>query len=333
VTLGRRSMIRTTLLGASAFGACAAPPAGQSLQRLPDTSRPPERSAVAVVVVSEHGTLREAVTEVVRRAGGLSFIRPGQTVLVKPAVNSGNPYPATADPETVLTLVRLVQQAGGVPTVADRTMFLRSTAEAFRRTGILDAARQAGIPCLPLDDAATVRVAHPLAAHWSGGRVEIYRPVAEAAHVIDVCTPRTHRLGVFTMALKNLVGVVAGSARPAMHLGAGFEARLAEISLVVRPSLVVLDARQGFGDGGPDHGDVVRPGVMVAGTDPVAVDAVGLALLRLAGANPAVAGRSIWRIPQLARAVEIGAGVASASAIRLVGMGPDAEARLRAQMA
>lgn len=334
MTLGRRSLLRASLLGVSALGACAAPPAaGQSLHRFPDAPRRPERSAVAVARASDHATLREAIAEVVRRAGGLSFIRPGQRVLIKPAVNSGNPYPATVDPETVLALARLVQQAGGAPEVADRTMFLRSTAEAFRRTGILEAARQAAIPCLPLDHAPTVTVAHPLAAHWSGRRIEIYRAAAEADHVIDVCTPRTHHLAVFTMALKNMVGVVAGSARPAMHLGRGFEARLAEITLVARPSLVLLDARMGFGDGGPDRGDVVRPGVLVAGTDPVAVDAVGLACLRLAGANPAVAGRSIWRIPQLARAAELGVGVGSASAIQLVGVDPEAEARLRAEMA
>jgi uncharacterized protein (DUF362 family) len=182
-------------------------------------------------------SLAAAVEEVIRLAGGLSFIRAGDSVLLKPAVNSGRPYPATTDPEVVHVMAKLVQAVGGRPFVADRTMFLRSTKAAFEQTGILEAARAAGIPCLALEDEDVVAVRHPLAAHWPERTVEIYRPVAEADHVIDLCTPRTHRLGGFTMAMKNLVGVVSGAARPGMHLGPGFQERLAEIAIWRIPQL------------------------------------------------------------------------------------------------
>ena len=212
-------------------------------------------------------------------------------------------------------------------------MFLRSTKAAFEQTGILDAARATGIPCLALEDEDVVAVRHPLAVHWPESTVEIYRPVAEADHVIDLCTPRTHRLGGFTMAMKNLVGVVSGAARPGMHLGPGFQERLAEISLVVKPALVVLDGRLGFSDGGPDQGALCRPGVVAAGSDPLAVDAVGIAHLRLAGTNATLGSGSIWRIPQLRRAAGIGVGAASADRIRIVGLAPDASSRIRRELA
>jgi len=63
---------------------------------------------------------------------------------------------------------------------------------------------------------------------------------------------------------------------------------------------------------------VARPGVILAGTDRVAVDAVGVALLRLLGTTPAVAAGSIWQLEQIRRAVEVGLGVASAAQIELV---------------
>ncbi len=108
---------------------------------------------------------------------------------------------------------------------------------------------------------------------------------------------------------------------------------MAEINLVTRPSLIVLDGREGFTDGGPDAGDLARPGVIAAGSDPVAIDAVGLAYLRLEGANEAIGEGSIWTIPMMKRAVEIGLGVGSGPAIALNGVDPAAEASLRAQLA
>ena len=100
-----------------------------------------------------------------------------------------------------------------------------------------------------------------------------------ADHIINLCTPRTHALGDFTMSMKNNVGVVNGFSRLRMHVPWGLKERLAEINLVVRPSLILMDGRQGFTDGGPDSGDLAHPGFIAAGSDPVAIDAVAAAWL------------------------------------------------------
>lgn len=334
--LGRRRFLASALAGSALApfgGAWASRPRAVGKHVLPDAPFPRAESTVAVVRSAAFGTLREAVTEAIRLVGGLGFIRPGDRVLLKPAVNSGNPYPATTDPEVVSIVAALVVAAGGRPFVADRTMFLRSTRAALEKTRILDAARAVGTPCLALEDEDAVALAHPLAAHWPDRAVPIYRSAAEADHVVNLCTPRTHHLAGFTMSMKNCVGVVAGSARPRMHLGAGFRERLAEISAVFRPSLAVLDARLGFADGGPDEGALVRPGFVAAATDPLALDAVGLAFLRIEGTNDAIGRGSIWRIPVMQRAREIGVGATDAGYIRIVGVPPDVEARLRRELA
>lgn len=333
----RRAFLKGLVGGAVALGAtgCATTRSGSgaAVQKLPEIAKPPLFSQVAVVTPSAWPSLKVAVREVIARAGGLGFIRRDQKVLIKPAVNSPRAYPATADPEVVFEVAQLVLEAGGIPVIADRTMFLRSTAAAFRALGFDEAAHLARIRCLPLDDAQAVSIAHPLATHWSDGAVPIYRPVATADHLINVCTPRTHRLGDFTMAMKNNVGVVHGSARVGMHLPGGLKDRLAEISLVVRPALVVMDGRKGFTDGGPDEGDLARLDFLAASTDPLAIDAVGLGHLRLAGANAAISSGSIWDLPMIKRAREIGVGVGSGAQIRFVGLAAEEEVRLRKQLA
>jgi uncharacterized protein (DUF362 family) len=347
-TLDRRRFLKRSLSGVSALaaGSClagerrahSAEGAGKiaALARrhcLPDRPAPPAESRVAVARAGDSPSHRAAVRRAVALAGGMEFIRPGETVLLKPALNSSNRYPATTDPETVGIVAELVKEVGGEPFVADRTMFLRSTETAFRETAIADAAAQAGIPCRALEDEDSVPIGHPLAKHWRNNAIRIYAPVVEADHIINLCTPRTHMLGDFTMSMKNNVGVVSTVARLAMHIPWGLKERLAEINLVTRPSLIVMDGREGFTDGGPDAGDLARPGFIAAGTDPVAMDAVGLAYLRLEGANEAIGEGSIWAIPMMKRAVEVGVGVGSGRAIALLGIDPATEASLRAQLA
>ncbi len=328
----RREVLRG-IVSAAAFGVpgcrLAAPISGRAVVG-PTTAT--AGSLVALVQPSRFPTLASAVREVVARAGGLGFVGEGDTVLIKPAVNSARPYPATADPEVALELARMVQQAGGVPLIADRTVFTGSTARQFHKLGYDEVAHQAGISCRPLDHEHVVAVNHERATSW-GGVVPIYRPVVEARHLINLCTPRTHRVGDFTMALKNWVGTVDAGSRLSMHLPGGFKQRVAEISLVVRPKLVLMDGRQGFTDGGPDSGDLARLDFLAAAADPVAIDAVGLAHLRRAGANERISAGSIWALPVLKRAVELGLGATGPTQIVLDGVSAEEEATLRRELA
>ncbi len=93
---------------------------------------------------------------------------------------------------------------------------------------------------------------------------------------------------------------------------------IAELNTGYRPDLIVLDGVAAFTDGGPSRGQLKAGNVMIAGSDRVAVDAVGVAMLKLLGANAAIMGRKIFEQQQIARAVELKLGVESADAIDLV---------------
>jgi uncharacterized protein (DUF362 family) len=93
---------------------------------------------------------------------------------------------------------------------------------------------------------------------------------------------------------------------------------IAEINAAYKPALVVLDGVEAFVNGGPDTGKNVPAQVILAGTDRIAIDAVGVALLRYYGTTPEVSRGSIFEQDQIARAVELKLGVSGPEQIELV---------------
>ena len=93
---------------------------------------------------------------------------------------------------------------------------------------------------------------------------------------------------------------------------------IAELNQGYKPQLIVMDGVEAFTDGGPSRGTLNQANVVIAGTDRVAVDAVGLAVLKELGSNDAIMGTPIFQQEQMARAVEVGLGVSGPDQIELV---------------
>ena len=89
--------------------------------------------------------------------------------------------------------------------------------------------------------------------------------------------------------------------------------------------LLVLDGVEAFTSGGPDVGNKVEAGVVLAGVDRIAVDAVGVAILRQLGTTPAVERGRVFELEQIARADELGLRHAQPEAITL--LADDADGR------
>jgi uncharacterized protein (DUF362 family) len=81
---------------------------------------------------------------------------------------------------------------------------------------------------------------------------------------------------------------------------------------------VVLDGVEAFVNGGPAQGTRVPAEVILAGNDRVAIDAVGVAMLRFLGTTPEVSQGPIFKQDQIARAAELGLGVKSPDQIQIV---------------
>ncbi len=136
------------------------------------------------------------------------------------------------------------------------------------------------------------------------------------------------------MSLKCSVGMVPGGGQYMRDLhNSDFQREMiAEINTAYSTDLIVLDGVEAFIDGGPGRGTRREAGVMLASSDRVAIDAVGVAILRDLGTTPEVSRGRVFEQDQIARAVELGIGVASADEIELIsddGEGKAFAARIR----
>jgi uncharacterized protein (DUF362 family) len=93
---------------------------------------------------------------------------------------------------------------------------------------------------------------------------------------------------------------------------------IAEINASFRPDLIVLDGIDAFVDGGPMTGKRAKGNVFLASTDRVAIDAVGVAILKLLGSNDRIMKPKVFEQEQIARAVELGLGAQSVSEIEVI---------------
>ena len=125
------------------------------------------------------------------------------------------------------------------------------------------------------------------------------------------------------MSLKLHVGVVPTTRHGYDYMGqlhgSPHQRRMiAEINQAFTPALVVLDGVDAFVDGGPASGKRAKGNIFLASSDRVAIDACGVAMLKLLGSNQAVMGRPIFEQEQIVRAVELGLGASSPASIELV---------------
>ena len=107
---------------------------------------------------------------------------------------------------------------------------------------------------------------------------------------------------------------------------------IAEINQAYMPSLILLDGIEAFVDGGPGKGTRKKSDVILAGTDRIAIDAVGVAILKELGSNRDIMEKKIFDQEQISRAVELGLGVSRPQDIELVaddGEGQQYAKRLR----
>ena len=81
-----------------------------------------------------------------------------------------------------------------------------------------------------------------------------------------------------------------------------------------------MDGIKAFISEGPEKGTVVEPNLLLASRDRVAIDAVGVAILKLYGAKGKIGEEDIFKQDQLKRAADLGFGAKSADEIKLTAL-------------
>lgn len=283
----------------------------------------PYRARVAVVRTEDRA---EGVARALNLLGQGDF--QGKRLLIKPNYNSADRAPGSTDNEVLIPTLNWLQNHGADRlTIGDRSG-MGHTRSVMDRVGLYALAGDYGFDVQVFDELRAedwVRVRFD-GSHWPAG-FPVARPVMEADGIISLCCLKTHRFGGhFTLSLKNSVGMVAKTLpgdpvdymSDVLHRSPWQRELIADVNTAYAPDLVVLDGVDAFVAGGPERGTEVHPGVILAGTDRVAIDAVGVAILRHFGTTPAVQSGPIFAQEQIARAAALGLGADGPDKIELV---------------
>ena len=275
----------------------------------------PRRSRVALVRTADRRRGVAAVLKLFDPAG-----IAGRRVVLKPNFNSADETPASTHNDTLAQIVAELRERDARSVTVAESSGPPQTRGVMERKGIYDLGRDLRFDIVNFEEMPE-RDWIPFAAgstHWPGG-FHLPRVVVESEYTVTTCCLKTHGAGgVFTMSLKLAVGLTPKPIRRTMHASPDMRRMIAELNTGYRPNLIVLDGIVAFTDGGPSRGELRTANVMIAGDDRVAVDAVGLAMLKSVGANQAVMGRRIFEQEQIARAVELRLGAPDPDAIEIV---------------
>jgi len=275
----------------------------------------PRRSRVALVRTTD----RKAGVTAALKLLDLKAVK-GRKVVIKPNFNSADEAPGSTHNDTLAQLVTELHDVGARSVTLGESSGPPQTRGVMEKKGTFGLARDFRFDIVDYEQ-LTDRdwVTFPAAGtHWPEG-FSLPRLVVDAEYNVSTCCLKTHGFGgVFTMSLKLSVGLTPKTIRRTMHQSPDMRRMIAELNTGYRPELIVLDGVSAFTDGGPSKGDLKAGNVMIAGHDRVAVDAVGVAMLKSLGANQAIMGRKIFEQEQIAHAVALKLGVASADAIDIV---------------
>ena len=247
----------------------------------------------------------------------------GKNVLIKPNFNTADLTPGSTHNDTLVGLVEKVWEMGAKSISLGERSY-PPTREVMEAKGILPLLGKKDVRVINFDDLKEKDWVEfkPKKSHWADG-FRVARPILDSECLISTGCLKTHQYGgIFTLSMKLHVGVVPTSRHGydymrQLHSSPHQRKMIAEINEPFKPQLVILDGIEAFVDGGPATGKRARGEVFLASTDRVAIDAVGVAVLKLLGSNESIMRPKIFEQEQIARAVELGLGAASPAEIEV----------------
>ena len=223
----------------------------------------------------QNPALEQAVGRAVDLCGGMvSFVKPGQRVLLKPNLLGAYALErrVTTDPAVVLAVGRLVAEAGGRIIIGDSPAI-----DGFRRTaaksGMDRVAAELGAELVELGDPQEVQT--PQGCLYR--RLELARQAVEADVIINLPKLKTHCMMLLTLGVKNLFGTIVAQRKGEWHYAIGqdrdtFAGLLLDIHATLAPALTILDGVWAMEGKGPGNGDPRHVGLIAASTDALALD-------------------------------------------------------------
>jgi uncharacterized protein (DUF362 family) len=230
---------------------------------------------LAAVEGTDPGAITRAAVEAL---GGMRrFVRPGDTVVVKPNIGWDRrpEYAANTHPAVVAAVAQMAFEAG-----AKRVRVFDNTCNdprlCYANSGIQAAAKAVGAMVYYPVEHKYIPAASRM-ADWP-----LYKDAVECDCLINVPVAKHHATTGLSLAIKNLMGICGGF-RGMMHLD--LDEKLVELVAFMRPELTVIDAVRILLRNGPTGGrleDVARKNTVIASADMVLADAYATTLFERA---------------------------------------------------
>lgn len=279
------------------------------------------KSMVSVVKVGKD--LEAAIRETLRMAGGLEeIIDTKSKVLIKPNIASRDRSGTgkVTDARITEAVARIVLERrpdrmviGEGSAVGYDFPDLQDTMMALEESGTKAVGEKLGVPVVDLNRDSHGEVEIPGALVMK--TVKIARTVLESDVIISIPVMKTHIRSAVTLSLKNMKGVMPGAEKRKTHQ-LGLEQAISDLNAVVKPHFAVMDGLVGMEGLWEYPDDCVRPGLVGASRDPVALDSVFARIM----------GVEVQEVMHLQFCQSRGLGMADPNRIEVIGI-PILEAR------
>lgn len=253
-----------------------------------------------------------AVRQAVDLIGGMeSLISLGDTVILKPNLISEKRFEtgAVTNPSVIQAAVTLAKEAGARKIIiADGSAVGKETREAFVSNGLdTIAENEKNVECVDFKKCEFVPVS--IANGKIFKRLRVPAIFLEANVIINVPVMKTHDALPVTLGLKNMKGIIHEQDKKRFHKW-GLEQSIVDLNQIALPELTILDGTIGMEGLGPNSGDPVNLGLVMASTDTVALDAVACGVM----------GIPVEEVRYIGMAAEAGLGCADITRIDVVGL-------------
>ena len=232
-----------------------------------------------VFITAGNGRLKPILMRGFEALGGIGkFIKPGQSVLLKPNLTAGaDPsMGGTTDAKFCEAVAEIIKEncRPGQIYLGENTGAGLMTMDAYKRFGFVEMCVRQGIELIDFTDAERVDVEVPGAMY--GEVISMPKIIMDVDVFITLPILKNHDTVCITAAIKNSFGLVSNDTRRQAHRDDAIEQYLVDITKARSPDFSIVDGRIGMeGIAGGSHFDHPRyANRIIMGADPVAVDVV-----------------------------------------------------------
>jgi uncharacterized protein (DUF362 family) len=270
-TVTRRTFLKTAMAGATL-----------ALSGSPSFLHARDEFDLAVI----SGEPAAATKRALEAIGGISrFVKKGDRVVLKPNMSFARTpeFAATTHPLVVAAVAQECISAGARQVlILDHT--LHRAELCLERSGIREACKNiSGVHVQAFQERKFFKETK-IPQGKVLDRVEIIKEAIESDVLINIPVAKSHSATGVSLGFKGLMGLIWD--RESFHSRININQALSDLGTVIKPQLTIIDATRAMVSGGPGGpGEVKKPNLIIAGTDPVAVDAYGVTIVPWYGQN------------------------------------------------